>query len=129
MFELAKASTYGKMKRWDDAVQTYEQVLAKVEGKKDGYERLRPDKVYYALGTSNVERLQLNPALDAFTHVVKSTDALPDEKAGAYIWMGKIYDSRNERAQALQQYDAVLALNCDADLKEEAQRLKRKMGP
>ena len=67
MFELTKASTYGKMKRWDDAVHTYEQILAKVEGKKDGYDRLAPDKVYYALGTSNVERLQLNPAIDAFT--------------------------------------------------------------
>src|SRR5262249_46857540 len=38
MFELAEASTYGKMKRWDDAVRTYELILTKVEEKKDGYE-------------------------------------------------------------------------------------------
>jgi tetratricopeptide (TPR) repeat protein len=125
IFELTKASTLGKMKRWDDAVRTYEQILAKVEGKKNGYDRLGADNVYYAIGTSNVERLQLNPALDAFTRVVKSKDAPVNEKANAYLWMGKIYDSRNERPQALQQYNAILALNCDPDVKDQAQRFKR----
>ena len=54
-FELAQASTYGKMKRWDDAVHTYEQILAKAQEGKNGYERLAVHKVYYSLGTSNVE--------------------------------------------------------------------------
>ena len=51
---------------------------------------------------------------------------LHSEKADAYLWMGKIYDSRNERAKAIQQYDAILALNCDRGVKSEAQRYKRK---
>ena len=126
IFEMTKASTYGKMKRWDDAVRTFEQILSKVEGKRDGYDRLRVDKVYYSLGASNVERLQLNPALDAFTHVVESPGASPNEKASAHLWMGKIYDSRNQRELALQQYDAILGLNCDPDLKSQAQQFKRK---
>jgi tetratricopeptide (TPR) repeat protein len=126
MFELGKASTYGKMKRWDDAVHTYEEILGKVQSKKDGYDRLAADRVYYSLGTSNIERLQMNSAIDAFEHVVKTKDAPPNEKANAYLWMGKIYDSSNDRTKALQQYDAVLALNCDSDLKEEAERYKRK---
>ena len=57
---------------------------------------------------------------------MKSKEAPVDMKAGAYLWLGKIYDSRDERAQALQQYDAVLALNCDAELKEQAREYKRK---
>src|SRR5215470_762617 len=69
IFEMAKASTYGKMKRWDDAVATYEQILAKVEGKQDGYERLAAHKVYYALGTANVERSRFDEAIDSFNHV------------------------------------------------------------
>jgi tetratricopeptide (TPR) repeat protein len=126
IFELAKASTYGKMKRWDDAVHTYEMILAKIESKKDGYDRLAADRVYYSLGTSNVERLQFDSAVDAFEHVVKINAAPPNEKANAYLWMGKIYDSGNDRSKALAQYDAILALNCDADLKEQAQRYKKK---
>src|SRR5262249_48328952 len=126
MFELAKASTYGKMKRWDDAVQTYEGILAKAEGKKDGYERLAAYKVYYPLGTSTMERLQFNLAVDALTHVAKSEDASADEKASGYLGIGKIYDSAGQRSRALQQYDAILALDCDPALKSQAEQFKRK---
>jgi tetratricopeptide (TPR) repeat protein len=126
IFELAKASTYGKMKRWDDAVATYQQIIAKVEGKKDGYERLAVDKVYYPLGTSNVERMHFDEAMDEFNHVAKSKDASANDKGNAYLWMGKMYDTSDQRAKALQQYDAILALNCDSDIKSQAQQFKRK---
>jgi tetratricopeptide (TPR) repeat protein len=125
VFELTKASTYGKMKRWDDAVRTYEDVLMKVENKRDGYDRLSAARLYYVLGTSNVERLQIQPALDAFGKVVNAKDAPVDEKANAYLWMGKIYDSANDRTQALRQYDSILALDCNPEIKEQAQRYKR----
>jgi len=126
IFEMAKASTYGKMKRWDEAVRTYEEILAKVEGKKDGYERLAAHKIYYLLGTSNIERLQFAPAISAFGHVAKSKDAPVNDKANAYLWLGKIYDSGGQRQEALQQYDAILALDCDSNIKSQAEQLKRK---
>jgi len=126
IFEMAEGSTYRKMKDWDDAVRTYEQILAKVEGRKDGYERLAAHKVYYLLGTSNVDRLQLDAAIDAFGHVVKSKDAPNNDKANAYLWMGKIYDSGGQRTLALQQYDAILALDCDSNIKAQAEQFKRK---
>ncbi len=126
LFELSKASLYGKMKRWDDAVRVYEQILSKVHAQKDGYERLRANKVYYSIGDANVQRLQLDPALEAFKHVTQSQDVTPNEKADAYLWMGKIHDSRNERAKAIEQYDAILGLNCDSGIKAQAQQYKRK---
>ncbi len=126
LFEMAKASVYGKMKQWDGAVRVYEQVLAKVQASKDGYERLRPEKVDYALGEANVHRLRLDPAVAAFTRVVESNEATPNEKADAYLWMGKIFDSKKERDKAVRQYDAILALNCHADIKAEAQKYKRR---
>ena len=126
LFELAKASIYGKMKRWDDAVRVYEQVLGKVETKQDGYDRLREVKVYYSLGTINVDRLQFDKAVEAFMRVASGKDAMPDEKCGAYLWMGKIFDSKKDRATALQQYDAILGLDCDPGLKAEAQKYKRR---
>ena len=126
VFEMAEASTYGKMKRWDDAVRTYELILGKVHGRKDGYEKLAANKVYYSLGTSNVERLQLDPALDAFRHVVGDKEASDDDKANSFLWMGKIYDSRAQREQALQQYDAILGLNCDSNTKSQAEQFKHR---
>jgi len=126
IFELSKASIYGKMKRWDDAVKTYQDVLAKLEAKRDGYERLAPHKIYYSLGTSRIEAYKFDEALDAFEHVVRIKEAPPADKAGAHLWRGKIYDSGGHREQALKEYDAVLALDCDDELKDQARQYKRK---
>jgi tetratricopeptide (TPR) repeat protein len=114
------------MKRWDDAVRTYQQILSKIQAHKDGYERLAAHKVYYALGTSNVERLQFEMAVEMFLHVVDSKEAPPDEKANAHLWIGKIFDSGGHRSQALEHYEAILALDCDADLKAQARQFKRR---
>jgi tetratricopeptide (TPR) repeat protein len=126
IFELSKASIYGKMQRWDDAVTTYRQILAKAESKKDGYERLAAHKVYYSLGTSSMERHQFDDAIDAFGRVAKSKDADPNEKANAMLWVGKMHDTAGRRDEAIQQYDAVLALNCDSDIKSQAQQYKKR---
>jgi TolA-binding protein len=125
LFELAEASIYGKMKRWDDAERVYERILMKVQGKQDGYERVREGRVMYQLATTHVERLQFDKAMEFFTRTTLSKDSPPDEKASAYLWLGKMYDSKNERAKALQQYDAILALNCDSEVKSEAQKYKK----
>jgi len=126
IFELAQASIYGKMKRWDDALRTYQEVLAKVEAKKNGYERLAAYRVQHSLGTTNIERHQFESAIDNFDHVVKFKDSPPDAKASAHLWMGKIHDSAGRRAQALQQYDAILALNCNSEFKSQAQQFKKR---
>jgi tetratricopeptide (TPR) repeat protein len=126
LFELAKASTYSKMKRFDDAVHTYEQVLDKVQSKKDGYEHIRAEKIYFSLATSNVDRNQFETAVEDFSRVVAGKNATPDEKAMSYLWMGKIFDTKKDRPRAVQQYDAVLGLDCGSDLKDEALRYKRR---
>jgi tetratricopeptide (TPR) repeat protein len=126
LFELAKGSIYGKMLRGDDAVRVYEEILAKVHGKKDGYERLREARVYSLLGNANIDRMQFEKAGDEFSHVVTSRDATANEKGSAYLWMGKIYDSKKDRASAVKQYDLLLGLDCDPDLKAEAQKYKRR---
>jgi tetratricopeptide (TPR) repeat protein len=126
LFELAKASIYGKMKKWDDSVHVYEEILAKVHAKENGYERLRVARVYSFLGTANIDRMQFEKAGEEFAHVVSSKDATMDEKGNAYLWMGKIFDSKKDRATAVRQYDLLLKLDCDPSLKAEAQKYKRK---
>jgi tetratricopeptide (TPR) repeat protein len=126
LFELAKGSIYGKMMQGDNAVHVYEGILAKVHAKKDGYERLREARVYSLLGNANIDRMQFEKAGEEFAHVVTSHDATTDEKGSAYLWMGKIYDSKKDRASAIKQYDLLLKLDCDPGLKAEAQKFKRR---
>jgi tetratricopeptide (TPR) repeat protein len=125
LFELAEGSAYTKMRKFDEAARVYEQVLAKVQTKKDGYERLRQAKVYYALGGASLDGHNFEKAIDDFTQVVLAKDATPNEKGNAYLWLGKLYDSKNDRPRALQQYEAIQALDCDDELKDQAQRYKR----
>lgn len=126
LFELAEASIYKKMKRWDDAAQTYQKVLTKAETKKDGYDRLRLASVHYLTGLNDLDAYQFGRAVEDFSKVTVGPDATPDEKARAHIGIGKILDTAKDRAGALAHYDAVLALNCSVELKNEAQRYKRR---
>ena len=47
-------------------------------------------------------------------------------KARSHLWMGKMYDSVGERDTALEHYNAILALDSDDDLKNEARRFLRR---
>jgi tetratricopeptide (TPR) repeat protein len=124
--EISKAAIYGKMKNWDEATSVYGQVLAKVQTGKNGYDRLREEFVYHELGKSDVNRLKLDEAIAAFSKVTTSDKSTADEKADSHVWLGMIFDSRNERSKAVEQYNAVLKLNCDEGYKDSAQAfLKR----
>jgi tetratricopeptide (TPR) repeat protein len=124
--EISKAAIYGKLKNWDEATRVYGQILAKVQARKNGYERLREEFVYHELGKSNVNRLKLEEAIAAFSKVTTSEKSTVDEKADSYVWLGMIFDSRNERSKAVEQYNAVMKLNCDDGYKDTAQGFLKK---
>lgn len=126
LFELGQASIYRKMKRWDDAARIYQDVLARIQMKKDGYDRLRTSSVNYLVAINDLDSYQFEKAANDFGLVTRDGVATPDEKARAHIGIGKILDTKKDRAGALAHYDAVLALNCSAELKNEAQRYKRR---
>src|SRR5213593_1422824 len=124
-FELAKASLYGKMQKWDDAERVYEQILGKIHSSTHGYERLRQARVLSVLGMNDINNHQFEKATGAFQQVLSTNDATPNEKGRAHLWLGKLFDSKGDRTQALEHYEALQALDCNPDLKAEAQRYKR----
>jgi tetratricopeptide (TPR) repeat protein len=126
LFEMAAASTYGKMKRWDDANRTYHHVLTNIQVKKDGYEKIRIEKVYFLLGEDDIHSEHFDLAVEDFSHVTSGKNATADEKAVAHMWTGKIFDSMKDRTRALQQYDAILMLDCSVEYKTQAQQYKRR---
>jgi len=126
LFELAKASIFGKMKKWDQALQTYQQVARKTESSIDGYDRLRAEPVHYEIGRTQIELHKEDDAVLSFSKVVAGARATPDEKAQAHLWMGRVFDAKKDRKRALQHYNAVTGLDCDAEWKKEAEAYKRK---
>ena len=131
LLELAKGSVYERKDDWGRASAVYRSVLAKVQTGQDDYDRLEVDSVLFKIGEINVhgfetEGLSLDEAVDAFEKVVISDEAGDDLKGRSHLWMGKIFDSRNQRGEALEQYNAVLVLDCADDLKREARDYQRR---
>jgi len=126
MFDMSKASLYGKMHRWDLASQTYKDLVDKIAAHKDGYERLRVEKVWYELANSQLQAEKYEDASRSFGLVTTGATATAAEKANAHLWMGRMSDTRNDRPDALKHYNAVLSLDVPPETKSEAQRLIRK---
>ena len=127
LFEMSRAQILRKMGKFDRANETYASILRKVNSKTDGYERLRTSKVYYDLAKSQTEQLDFNGVFATFTKVVDpKSDATPDERADAHIWMGMILDSQKNRPAALEHYNAVLTLNCKPEYKDRANEFKKR---
>ena len=133
MFEISKASIYQKQKNWAAAIETYKRIAENVRDRKNGYERLRLEKVYYELGNCQIHGMQFDDAAATFAKVVAGEKAGPNEKAISHLWMGKVLDGKyqvtrdpRQRADAVEHYRAVEKLNCDAALKKEARAFLRR---
>jgi tetratricopeptide (TPR) repeat protein len=126
MFDMTKASLFAKEKKWDQAAQTYMQMIEKQRAKKDGYDRIRLEKLQYELANAYFQGQKFGDAIPAFEIVIKGAGATPNEKANSHLWVGRMNDTSNHRDVAIQHYNAVLALNCDPSLKSDARALLKK---
>ena len=127
LFEMSRAQILRKMGKFDRANETYASILRKVNSKTDGYERLRTSKVYYDLAKSRTEQSDFAGVFAAFSKVVDpASDATPNERADAHVWMGMILDSRNDHTSATEHYNAVMALNCKQEYKDRASEYKKR---
>lgn len=126
MFDMTKASLYGRQKNWEAAATMYKQIEQKVLARKDGYERLRLERVQYELANSQFHGQKFDEATATFNLVVRGANATPNEKANAHLWMGRMADTAKKREEAMKHYNAVLALDADANLKNDARALLKR---
>jgi tetratricopeptide (TPR) repeat protein len=126
MLDMSKGSVYGKMNRWDLATKTYQEMSEKIATNKDGYERMRLERVYYELANSEFQGKKFDAATKTFALVVDEANSTANEKASAHLWMGRMADTGKDRATALQHYNAILELPADSSFKSDAQRHIRK---
>jgi tetratricopeptide (TPR) repeat protein len=127
LFEMSRAQILRKMGKGDRANETYLAILRKVTLKIDGYERLRMAKVYYDLAKSQAEQGDFSTVYATYLKVVDpKSDATPNERADSQIWMGMILDSQKNRSGALEHYNAVDTLQCDAVYKDRANEFKKR---
>jgi tetratricopeptide (TPR) repeat protein len=124
LLETTKANVYERLEMWDEAVETYETVLGKVETGENDYDRLEWEPLVFKIGEVDMKRAEWDSAKETFESLLESDN---DEVAGrAHLWIGKIYDIRGERRLAIAEYDSVLALNASDNIRDEARALRRR---
>jgi len=127
LFEMTRAQILRKLGKFDQANDTYQNILKKIAAKSNGYERLRAAKVYYDQAKGQTEQKDFGAVFASYAKVVDpKSDATPDERADSLIWMGKILDSQKKRSAALEHYNAVGKLNCKSEYKDQANQYKKK---
>jgi tetratricopeptide (TPR) repeat protein len=126
LLELSKAALQVRLKAFDQAIATYTGILAKIETRKDGYERLEAPKVLLLLAKAYLDSSDVTKGLEVYDRVISYPGASGTERANAHLWLGKLHDVMSQRDQALPHYDAILSLDCTARLKEEARNYRRK---
>jgi tetratricopeptide (TPR) repeat protein len=126
LFEMSRAQILRKMGKFDRANETYASILRKINSKTDGYERLRTSKVYSDLAKSQTEQTDFDGVFMTFSKVVDpKSDATPNERADAHVWMGMILDSQKNHTAAVEHYNAVMTLNCNPEYKDRASEYKK----
>ena len=91
--------------------------------KTNGYDRLRVERVYMELANSQLQAEKFADSNATYALVVKGAGATANEKANAHLWMGRMADTRKDRAEAQRHYNAVLELDCAPNLKADARAL------
>jgi hypothetical protein len=126
LLELSKAALYSRLGQGVQALATYANILAKIETRRDGYERLEAPKVLLLQAKAYLDHSQPERGIAAYERVISDSRASDTDRANAHLWLGKLNDVSGRRTQSLPHYDAILALNCRDELKQEAQKYRKK---
>ncbi len=65
------------------------EILDKITSRKDGYDRMRSERVYFEMGRSNIEHYKFEEALNDFGKVVAGPQATPDKRPTLTYGWGK----------------------------------------
>jgi len=126
LLEISSAYVFQRLEDWDAAVRVYEAVLEKVDTGKDGYERLKSESVLFKIGEAHIKRRDADAAMAAFQEILEIQDSTEELQARSHLWLGKIFDTQDQRDRALSAYETVLTLDAHRDIHAEANRHVRR---
>ncbi len=102
------------------AVAAYQAMLQRATAPGGYYPDPHLEMAYYGLGEAARGQRHIQEAASAYESATTQSTASPLMKRRAHLAAGEMFDLLGQRAQAKQQYDAVLALGTDSDQAERA---------
>ncbi len=126
LMELSIGAVYQRLEDWDNAIRTYRSVIEKVRSGRNGYGRLDPEPVMFKVAEAYMHAGRYEEGRTAFLDLAASEDIDVELEARTRLWLGKIFDSQGRRTEAMEQYNRVLGLSPPEDIRDEANRYRRR---
>ncbi|MEX2302440.1 MAG: tetratricopeptide repeat protein [Bryobacterales bacterium] len=111
------------MRRPEAALTIYDDVLRKVQGSRDRYERLPPATVLNRLGAALRQKGDMQASIERFEQALSQPNLPSHARVVSFLELGKTYDVMGQRDRAVKQYQQVLGLEDFADSRGEAREL------
>ena len=122
LFALEQANLLKDSGEGMRAIAAYQSLLQRATAPGGYYPDAHLEMAYYGLGEAARGQRQLQEAASAYQSATMQSTASPLMKRRAHLGAGEMFDLLGQRAQAKQQYDAVLALGADSDQAVRATR-------
>ena len=122
LFALEQANLLKDSGQGMRAIAAYQSLLQRATAPGGYYPDAHLEMAYYGLGEAARGQRQLQEAASAYQSATTQSTASPLMKRRAHLGAGEMFDLLGQRAQAKQQYDAVLALGADSDQAVRATR-------
>lgn len=122
LFALEQANLMKDSGEGMRAVAAYQAMLQRATAPGGYYPDAHLEMAYYGLGEAARGQRHIQEAASAYENATRQATASPLMKRRAHLAAGEMLDLLGQRAQARQQYDAVLALGTDSDQAERASK-------
>ncbi|MGB8477238.1 MAG: hypothetical protein WCE63_00175 [Acidobacteriaceae bacterium] len=122
LFALEQANLLKDSGQGMRAIAAYQALLQRATAAGTYYPDPHLEMAFYGLGEAARGQRHLQEAANAYRSATTQPTATPLMKRRAHLGAGEMFDLLGQRAQAKQQYDAVLALGTDSDQAERATR-------
>ena len=120
LFALEQANLMKDSGEGMRAVAAYQAMLQRATAPGGYYPDAHLEMAYYGLGEAARGQRHIQEAASAYESATTQPTASPLMKRRAHLGAGEMFDLLGQRAQAKQQYDAVLALGTDSDQADRA---------
>ena len=120
LFALEQANLMKDSGEGMRAVAAYQAMLQRAIAPGGYYPDAHLEMAFYGLGEAERGQRHIQEAANAYQSATTQSTASPLMKRRAHLAAGEMFDLLGQRAEAKQQYDAVLALGTDSDQAERA---------
>jgi tetratricopeptide (TPR) repeat protein len=126
LFALNTAQIMEWAGKWSQATALLLEIGKRVEAKEPNFDKLPPARFHFIIGIELMNMSKLGLAEEQFRKALADPQIPAREKALSHLRLGRMFDSKGQRNEAVKEYQTVLSLeDVDQSHSQARQALKR----